>query len=187
MRDGEGKTSFFSWTWGTGVVPSGWAKATEHGLLGLRNGRVVWWRDDLTPPPCTASGICSQIPVEIVVERSGAFYAFGSAAKHTCYADLNGSTPYRMGNPLDSAAGRFDAPVRRGGSVVLKYAYPWSATAKQTATETDMVSARTRLAESVRVSVARGTGQNRPAFTFKASYGYPAHAPSAPRVNRCKA
>jgi hypothetical protein len=50
--------------------------------------------------------------------------------------------------------GRFDAPARSGGIVLLKYAYPWFGLAKQTATDTD--SARTLLAESERVSVARG-------------------------------
>jgi hypothetical protein len=55
--------------------------------------------------------------------------------------------------------GRFDAPVHSGGIVLLKYAYPWFGLAKQTATETDTDSARTLLAESEQVSVARGPGQ----------------------------
>lgn len=186
MRDQEGSTSFFSWTWGHGVVPRGFAKATEYEILGLHGGRVTWWRDDLTPPPCTAPGICHRIPVQLVGERSGQFVAFGSASNHTCYLRLNGSTPNAVGARFDSVVGRFRAPVHRGGSVRLTYAYPWFGVAKQPATETDTLSSRTLLNQSGRVSVARGPGQGRPAFTYKFSESYPANA-GAPPINRCKA
>jgi len=185
MIDQEGKTSYFDWTWGHGVVPPGWAKATEHELLGLRNGRVAWWREDLTPPPCTGAGICTRIPVEIVGERSGTFYAFGSAGKHTCYGDLNGTTPNVVGAHFDLVVGRFDAPVRRGGTIRLTYAYPWFGLATQTATERDTISARTLLLESGRVKVARGPGSSRPAFTYRFTDHVPAKAPRAPSINLC--
>ena len=185
MIDQEGKTSYFDWTWGHGVVAPGWSKATEHELLGLRNGRVAWWRDDLTPPPCNAAGICTRIPVEVVGERSGMFFAFGSAGKHTCYGDLHGTIPYPVGTQFDSVLGRFDAPVRRGRTIRLTYTYPWFGLATQTATETDTSSARTLLLESARVKVARGPGNSRPAFTYRFSDHTLAHAPRAPSINLC--
>lgn len=185
MRDAEGSTSFFDWTWGQGVVPHGWAKATEHALLGVLGGRVAWWRDDLTPAPCTAPGFCFRIPVELAGERSGQFVAFGSASNHTCFSPLNGSTPIQVGARVDTVGGRFSAPVRRGGSVRLTYVFPWRGLATQPATETDMLSARTLLDQSGRIRVARGPGRGRPAFTVSYSESYPAQA-VPPQINRCK-
>jgi hypothetical protein len=182
----EGRQSFFSWTWGLGLVPSGFTRATEHYLLRLRNGRVLWWRDDLTPPPCTAPGFCSRIPVELVGEHSGTFFAFGSDRSHTCYGHLNGSTPYRVGGAFDTVAGRFDAPARRGGTIRLTYSYPWFGVARQIATETDTLSARSLLNHSGLVHVARGPGASRPAFTFRFSDSYPARAQPAPSINLCR-
>jgi hypothetical protein len=184
MNSTLGRFSFFKWGWGSGVVPHGWVKASERGVVALRRGRVVWWRDDLTPtlPPCKTT-LCSPIlPVEIVIDDAGAFYAFGSAASHTCYAHLSGATPFTLGGAGYTVTGRVSAPVHRAGVVLLTYIYPWGSA--QTATETDRVSARTSLVTSARVSVARGAGHQ--AFTFSSNYSYPARAPGAPHLNLCK-
>ena len=53
MTDQEGRTSYLSFNWDQPKLSPGWVWATEHGVVALSHGRVVWWRDDLTPPPCT--------------------------------------------------------------------------------------------------------------------------------------
>jgi hypothetical protein len=184
MNSALGKVSYFEWRWGNGGVPNGWVKASERGVAALRRGHVVWWRDDLTPklPRCSTTVCNHSAPVDIVVDHAGAFYAFGSAASHTCYTHLSGSTPFTAGGAGYAVAGRVSAPAHRGAAVLLTYTYPWSKT--QTANETDTVSAATSLVTSGRVSVTPGAGH--PAFRFNFSDRYPRSAPGAPHVNLCK-
>lgn len=186
MRDQEGRTSFFSWSWGTGLVPHGWARATEHGFLALRHGIAQWWRDDLTPPPCRRAGICNEIPVEIVAERSGRFFAFGDARNHTCYGHLNGGIPIAIGKPAIAVVGDYRAPVPRGATELLTYSYPWLGRPHELATETDVISRSSLLTESGHVRVPRGSRQGEPAFTFSFSDSSPQPAQPAPRINLCR-
>ncbi|MGH2856441.1 MAG: hypothetical protein ACRDMJ_03040 [Solirubrobacteraceae bacterium] len=184
MRASQGRVSSFNWAWGTGGVPHGWVSAREREVAALAHGRLVWWRDDLTPPPC-GSGICSQVPVEVVVDRAGAFFAFGSAAHHGCYGHLHGSTPvtfgssWTLGEPWGAEQGTLAAPVTGGRSPALTSTYPWG---RQRATETDVMTAATDL---VRSATLRIVGAGRPALNARARYGYPAKAPAAPLVKLC--
>jgi hypothetical protein len=111
----DGKAPTFQWAYGLGPYPGAYP-ATEHAVLTLDRGRVSWWRDDLTPAPCTKPGVCPRAPVEIVANTRGLFYAFGSASKHSCYTRLGGTAPYETGQPAWIVGGRFDAPVRSGAS-----------------------------------------------------------------------
>lgn len=182
LDDQEGKSSFFQWRWASGVVPKGWTKATEQATVVAKNGRLVWWRDALTPGRCTGAGICHRIPVVVLVNHRGSFFTFGTPGNHTCYGTLSGTYTH-VGDPIYTVAGDFSAPVTRPRSVLLNYSYPWTST--QTATETDTVSTRTDLTTSGVTHVASG-GQGNPGFTISFRYGYPAKAPPAPKVTRCK-
>lgn len=187
MNDGEGKASFFKWTWNTGVVPSGWVRPTERVALALNNGHVVWARFDLAPPSshCPPGAIiCGgpQVPVDIVIDHAGSFFAFGSAVSHTCYSNLHGGAPYTVGENLNTLFGHFNAPVRRNGAVLLTYTYPWTGTQK--ATETDTVSPRTLLIESARIKISSGPSGH-PRFNISLTNGYPTNAPPIPQIKRC--
>lgn len=182
MYSSEGKVSQFSWEFGTGTVPKGWTRARESVVAALHKNRLVWWRDDLTPPPCTSTGLCSRVPVEVVVNHSGAFYAFGSASSHTCYGVLHGTLPVAVGGLWDVIGGRYSAPVHHGNTIVLVHTYRWSQT--QTARSVENVSAKTFLDVGGRVRVSRG-GPGEPAFTIHYTDSQLAKAPSAPRVSLC--
>jgi hypothetical protein len=176
MTDQGGKTSYFNFNWDQAKLTPGWGWATEHGVAALSHGRVVWWRDDLTPPPCTGAGFCHQIPVELLSERRGAYYAFGNAARHTCYGRLRGSQPVVVGAQWNQVTGHFSPPVF--GSGVVKLTYTYSLGKGKTARETDTLSSRTHLLMSGRTVIA---GRH----TIRFSTSHPAKAPAAPKVNVC--
>lgn len=177
----EGKSSTFRWAYGAG--PSlGLYPATEHGVLALHLGRVSWWRDDLTPAPC-ATGICSSAPIQIVADAAGLFYAFGDAAKHTCYAHLSGTAPYVVGKPVWFVSGQFEAPAPAGSAKSLTSTYPWSKT--QNATELDVIAAASHRLLDARVTVSARPGAQAAPFNYSASYGYPSRVPPPPQINLC--
>lgn len=176
MNDLEGKSSYFNFDWGQTTLARGWVRATEHGIVALSNGHVVWWRDDLAPPPCTGIGACHQIPVELLSERRGAFYAFGNAARHTCFGRLRGKQPVDVGEQWNPQNGHFSAPMFGPGTVKLTYTYPYGK--GRTARETDTLSTRTYLLESGRVAI---DGR----ITTRFSSGHPSNAPKLPKVNLC--
>jgi hypothetical protein len=176
MTDQEGKSSYFHFNWDQTKLAAGWVWATEHGVVVLNHGRVVWWRDDLTPPPCTGVGFCHQIPVELLSERSGAYYAFGNAANHTCFGRLRGDQPVVLGAQWNRITGHFSAPVFGPRVVKLTYSYP-SGKGK-TARETDTLSSRTHLESAGRTVITGG-------HTIRFSTGHPAKAPRVPKVNMC--
>jgi hypothetical protein len=175
MAATEGKVSSFRWVYGSGPSP-GLSAATEHGVLVLRRGKVLWWRDDLTPPRCT-TGVCTTaVPVQIVADARGLFYAYGNASRHTCYGHLHGTTPYIVGRSVWSVVGRFRAPVPAGRSERLRSTYPWGSA--QSATEVDTISLATHRLLATRVAVSAG-GRS-PAFVR-----YPGRTPAAPIVKLC--
>ncbi len=176
MTDQEGKTSYFRFNWAQTKLAPGWVWATEHGVVALSHGRVVWWRDDLTPPTCTAVGVCHQLPVELLSERSGAYYAFGNADRHTCFGRLDGNQPVVVGGRWSRVTGHFSAPVFGAGTVKLTYTYPDGR--GRTARETDTLFSRTHLEKSGQI-VINGS------HTIRFSTGQPANAPNAPKVNLC--
>ena len=179
MAATEGKVSSFRWAYGSGPSP-GLSAATEHAVLALSHGKLVWWQDDLTPPRCT-TGLCTTaVPVQIVVDAQGLFYAFGGATKHTCYGHLQGTAPYVVGKPVWLVGGHFRAPVIAGGSERLTSTYPWGRT--QTATEVDTVSRITHRLLRARVAVSGGSS---PSFVYSASYRYRSRTPRAPQINVC--
>ncbi|HLH64967.1 MAG TPA: hypothetical protein VKV27_04650 [Solirubrobacteraceae bacterium] len=175
-----GAVSVFDWRWGTGVVPPGWVRGTEDGVVALRDGRVLWWRDELTPPVCR-SGLCDQQPVEVVVDRAGAFYAYGDPARHTCFGRLTGETPVSYRSLWNVPHGRYTAPDYRGDTVRLSFSYPWGS--RQTAHETDTLSRATLLD---RGGVIRVSGGGQRPFTIRFTNTQLARAPAAPRVNLCR-
>src|ERR1700688_3707003 len=102
MPSERGAQPVFRWRWGGGPI-MGMVPVREHATVGLRGGLVRWWRDDLTPLPCTGPAVCGsivpavQVPAEIVVVPAGTFYAYGNHGHHTCFGRLSFSTPQRLG------------------------------------------------------------------------------------------
>ena len=186
MLSERGANPVFRWRWGGGPV-AGMVPVLEHAAVGLHNGLVSWWRDELTPLPCPVAALCgtvaagAQVPAVIVVVPAGTFYAYGGHRHHTCFGRLGGSTPERLGEPTWSAFGEFQAPAGHGQLELLKSSFPWNLTGGM-ATEAAALSLRTHLLVREQTTIAAaGTAQS---FSFTASYGYPAHA-QAPHVNVC--
>lgn len=177
IDDEQGQASFFFFHWGATKLSHGYTWAAERGTVALAHDRVVWWRDDLTPSACKRAGLCRQVPVEMVLEHSGAYWAFGNAAHHTCFARLGGTEPTSVGATWDLASGRYSAPAFRARSVTLVYTFPWG---NRVATETDKLSARTKLVESTRTVITGG-------HAVRASDAYPRKAPRAPKIRLCRA
>lgn len=177
-----GRRSYFQWYWGSGTVPRGYVHATEHVTAALHDGRVVWAQEVLAPPRC-GSGLCSTVPVEIVVTHAGQFWRFDVRGRaFRCFRHLLGSTPAPYGSPWVTVTGHFDPPVRRGGTVKDRYTYSWGP--GQTATEVDTILAASRLVVSDMVAVSRG-GPKAPAFRFSTRFENLRRAPAAPKVPRC--
>ncbi|HZU40033.1 MAG TPA: hypothetical protein VE992_03225 [Solirubrobacteraceae bacterium] len=175
MDDQEGKTSFLRYYLGLAKLRPGYVWATEHGIVALRHGRVVWARDDLAPPPCTGVGACHQIPVELVMMKSGAYYAFGNAAHHTCFGRLSGGLPVTVGAPWSKVMGHYLAPVMGRHTIKLTYTYRLSTGAS--VRQTDTLSRTSYLMKSSRIAAG---GLH---VSYRARQ--PAKAPRAPRINLC--
>lgn len=178
MNDAEGRSSYLTFSWGQAKLKRGWVWVREHSIVALRHGRVLWWRDDLTPPACRRAGICHQIPVDLVSERRGAFWAFGDAARHTCYGRLRGTQPVMVGDVWDRVLGHYSAPAFGRRTVRLTYTFPLGE--GKTAREVDTLSSRTHLLESGHEVLPGG-------HTVRFSTGYPRKAPGAPRIANCRA
>ena len=128
MTTSRGKSPSFQYRFGYSSLPVGWSWASEKGAMGLSNNHIVWWRDDLTP----AASKRAQ-PVEIVFNGNGKFWAFGSAAHHSCFRPLTADSemPYDRGF---SVTGKVGAPRQQGGGLVsLTSTYPWGASGVATA------------------------------------------------------
>lgn len=182
----QSPTPVFRWRWGGGPV-GGMVPARELATVGLKEGRVTWWRDDLTPLPCVEAALCgevaeAQVPVELVVEPAGAFYAYGSRAHHSCFGRLGGSTPLRSGDRTWTLFGQFDAPAAHGTTQLLKSSFPWGLTGGL-ASEMASVSMRSHLPVREQTTIVPPAGAGAP-FGFTASFGYPVRA-RAPQVRLC--
>ena len=178
----QGKSSTFRWVYGAG--PSlGLYPATEHAVLALDHGRLSWWRDDLTPAPCTTPGLCARVPVQIVADAGGLFYAFGDAKKHSCYAHLTGTAPYVVGKPVWFVGGDFKLPTHAGSSELLTSTYPWSKTLR--ATELDTIANASHRLLKAHVGISAQTGAQAAPFSYSVSYGYPSRVPPPPQINLC--
>jgi hypothetical protein len=188
MLSERGEKPAFRWRWGGGAV-AGMVPVRERGVIGLHGGLVRWWRDELTPLPCPQAALCgtlnaaAQLPATIVVVPAGTFYAYGDSRRHTCFGRLGGSTPQRIGEPTWSAFGEFQRPAGHGSLELLKSSYPWSLTGGL-AEEAASLSLRTHLPVRQQTTIVPPAGAGTSAFTFTASFGYPAHA-RPPRVNVC--
>jgi hypothetical protein len=168
--------------YGAGPSP-GLYPATEHAVLGLAHGRLLWWRDDLTPAPCTTPALCARVPVEIVADTRGLFYAFGNAKTHSCYAHLNGTTPYVVGKPVWFVGGNFKAPISSMGGELLTSTYPWSTTLS--ATEFDTIATGSHRLLKARLAISGRPGVQATPFSSSASYGYPSRVPPPPHISLC--
>ena len=181
MHSQLGRGSGFAWSWGTGVVPAGWDRVAESAVVALNAGRVAWFTDVLIPQGCNGT-FCSEPPVKIVVTARGGYWRFDMPTAKACYRRLLGARPLTIGQRFVSVGGHYGPLVRHGNSVVTDYTYAWDA--DQTATETDVISARTRHVLATRVAVAKGSRPHQPRFTFQAAYKTLKSA-RPPRVKGC--
>lgn len=186
MAASEGRSSSFSWAFGEGPA-RGLYRATERGELALVHGKVVWWRDDLNPGACTLAGVCDRLPVEVLLDSRGLFYAFGNVSRHSCYAPLRGTAPVSIGKPVWSVYGDFQAPARSGADEKLTSTYPWfiRGAPPLMATEVDTVAATGARLLSARVTVSAKPGHQAAPFTYSASYSYPATTAPQPAATLC--
>ncbi len=113
---------------------------------------------------------------ELVVERSGTFYAYGDRFRHTCFGRLGGSTPFKVGSQIWSVLGEFlEPPVPHGALQLLKSSYPWGLTGGS-AVEAASLSLKTHLPVREQTTVAASPVDRR---------GSPSRHPSAfPRAPR---
>lgn len=177
MIDTGGTRVSFEFEWGQTKLRPGWAWATEHGTIAVRRDHVVWWRDDLTPSRCIQAGVCHRLPVEIISDRAGAFWTFGDASRHSCFARLDGSRPFTVGRQLDQVGdAHFSAPRFGSRTVTLSYSFPFG---KLTARETDTLSRQTDLMEASRTVLTGG-------HVIRLSQVNLRSAPRAPKVNMCR-
>lgn len=167
--------------WANGVAPSGWSGVTEHETFALNHGRLVWWRDDLVSK-CPVGSSCHQVPVEVVVNHQGTFFAFGNAANHGCYGKLSGPTPYHFGGPVYVVNAHFKPVLSKPKADLLSFTFAWNQT--RNASETDRVSKQTRLNISGVIKVSSG-GAGQAAFTVRFTDAYPGTTPPAPQIKRC--
>ncbi len=171
------KRILFDFAWGETKLHPGWSWATENGTIALRHNHVVWWRDDLTPPRCAGPGVCHRSPVEIIADDRGAFWTFGDASRHSCFARLTGSQPFRVGRQANRVGtAHFSAPRFGSKTITLTYSGP---DGKLTATETDTLSRRTDLLEASRTVLTGG-------HTIHLSQINLSATPKAPAVNLCR-
>ncbi len=189
MQSLLGQQSSFAWAWGFGYVPSGYTKATERITVRLRNGRIVWGEDDLIPSCLHSPAGCVDMPVRVVVDRAGAFWAFNdprAPASVTCFGRLRSNkTPIgRIGQAWINGPHGIDylPLVRRGDMVLLRYSYAWGAS--QRAIETDTYTAAKRIT-AYEVSVSRGVASNEPAFRVFARVVTLTNAPVLPKLRLC--
>ncbi len=183
----QGPAPVFRWRWGGGPV-QGMVPVRERATVGLTEGRVSWWRDDLRPLPCVEAPLCgevsgAQVPVELLLLASGAFYAYGDQASHGCFGRLGGSTPVALGGRTWALFGDFAAPRNRGATMLLQSSFPWALTGGM-AGESTAVSQRTHLPLRQQTTVTPA-GPGEP-FSFSASFSYPTRAP-APQAKLCRA
>jgi len=166
----------FRWRWGSGPV-AGMVPALEHATAGLSEGRVSWWRDELTPLPCAEAALCAtvtapQVPVELLVLATGDFYAYGTRSRHGCFGRLGGSVPLRIGDRVWTLYGEFAPPASHGPTELLKSVFPWGLTGG-TATETATISARTHRPQRAQTLIIGASGNQ---FEINSSFAYPSHA-----------
>ena len=126
MYSVEGKTSQFSWLWGTGTVPKGWSRATRE----RRSSR------------CTRTGSCGgamtsrrrPAPRRASARRSrsrsssttpGASSPSATRRATPASASLHGSEPVSVGGTVGCGRRPLSAPVRHGSVLVLTHTYPW--------------------------------------------------------------
>jgi len=184
MVSEQSPQAVFRWRWGSGPV-AGMVPVLEQATAGLAEGRVMWWRDELTPLPCGEAALCGsvtapQVPVELVVLPKGNFYAYGTRARHTCFGRLGGSIPLGLGDRVWTLLGEFAAPAAHGMTQLLKSTFPWGLTGGM-ASESASVSMRTHRPVRAQTLILPPAGDP---FWITASFGYPGHA-RPPLVTPC--
>jgi len=184
MLSEQAPETVFRWRWGGGPL-AGMVPVLEQAAAGLSEGRVTWWRDELTPLPCGEAALCgsvtaAQLPVELVALASGNFYAYGTAARHSCFGRLGGSIPLRIGDRIWTLLGEFSPPVLQGTTQLLKSTFPWGLTGG-TASETATVSMRTHRPVRTQTTIIPQAGTP---FSITARFRYPGRI-RPPAVTPC--
>ncbi len=184
LQSSIGRVSMFNATWGRGFLPSGWVDATEHAVVALHDGDVVWASETLSPPRCSDLG-CSTVPVEIVETSAGSFFRFDvHGTRFACYDKLSSQgLAFAVGSSFLAIDGDYAPLVRSGDTVVSRFTYPW--VGNRTATETDTISASTRLIGSYKVAVTKGSGTDHRAFSFTAQLTTLTREPDEPKLDMC--
>ena len=184
MKDTLGKdVASVSLTMGSGKLPAGYVEVTERLTVADSSGKISWASDALTP--VCPSGLCPDVPYQLLLTSAGLFGHFGSTAgSGTCWTRDSGSLDYlKVGTPFGyELVGNF-APLRRSkGAVVVTSTYPWGS--KDSATEVDTIPAGTHLPLSGTVHVAPTVGQA--AFEYRWTNKWLPSSPVQPKIVLCK-
>ena len=168
MNSVTGHKPSLAYYYGSAALHPGFVWANESATVALSHNRVIWWRDDLTP---TSNPNGHEVPVEIVANSDGIFYAFGNAAQHGCFGKLVGTVPLPYGAKGYAFGGRYvHAPNP------LTYVYAWGGSG--TARESDVIDSSSNLVTSGQVTVG--------GHSFGFANHFPGSAPAAPSVNLCR-
>lgn len=166
------------WVWSAGRAPAGFVHARVSGTIEASHGRVVWMRVVLRPDCRFNDTTCMDDPLDIIDDRAGLFYAYGTAASHTCFGPARGAY-LRHGESLLGSGSDFATPRVHGSEVTFSYHTRFGG---HTVTETDTTVRSTgQLRRSVVVIPKR---RDDPAYTVRTSYRFGATEPP-PDVNRC--
>lgn len=181
-------TATVAWTTGTGRVPTGFVPVTEHLTVASKGGKIAW-ATDLFTPDCPTK-LCPDVPYQVLLTASGMLGRVTGNVKAEeragrCWAQDKGGNldALSVGAPFGYQLVGHYRPLERSGSTVkVTSTYPWGM--KGSATEVDTINARTDLPTSGVTKVAATAGN--PAFTYRWTSRWLAHAPAEPKVT-CKA
>ncbi|MDA8266716.1 MAG: hypothetical protein M0T79_15520 [Actinomycetota bacterium] len=182
----------FSIRYGEAWAPKGYFYVSDTSVAAMRDGRVLWESETLSPscPPSstgsTGTGVCVSTgpSAELVYTKSGQYWRWNlpGSALRCFYSGLTGSDP--VGHTTWTIGGEdFTSIVHSGRMVIVTGTWRWNK--YQTGTETDTIFAHSRLVSLETMSVSKGPGAHEPAFTETDTYTNLNYTPSEPKVTVC--
>jgi hypothetical protein len=157
---------------------AGWTLANETETFALQHNRVVWASDVLRPV-----GRTRDLPVQLIINRAGAFWQPLSGVRFPCFLRYYGTEPFGVGDPFQIVTGNFQSPTYAGDEVVISGTQPFDADQTQTYVETNSTTSKLELSAVVHVS--KGARSKAPAFTYTQRLTNLTRAPRQPKVTLC--
>jgi len=172
--------------------------AAEEAAMGMSDGKIAWWQDQLVPLSCATASknskhrpsatFCFDQSLLLEDNSHGFYYALGDALDHGCFAQAPSRySPVQLGQPWWIVAGHYSNPTYLKGKKIVAVAstYPWPGT-PVTAKEIDYISTSTDLVIASKVTVPKGPGVSSP-LSVALTVGYGTSKVAAPKLNLCRA